>query len=181
LSSDFCRQFRSSVDITRFQSSHGPPSLHSSSPGQTFSFHKSSGYDLLNPPHIKRNVVKHAPIFGPDLWKRQKAVIADIENLFPVTRAALDADAQGSPCPIASIHTRIEHLVSEEELKSKDAAFKMQYLDLFPPDVPDVVDLPSDVLMNIKLKDELKPMVARAYSCPGRRHPSGLCGPQILR
>jgi hypothetical protein len=130
--------------------------LCSSSPGRTFSFHKSSGYDLLNPPHIKRNVVKPTPIFGPDLQKRQKAVIANIENLFPVTRTALDANAQGSPCPIASIHTRIEHLISEEELKSKDAVFKMQYLDLFLPDIPEVVDLPSDVLVNIKLKDELK-------------------------
>ena len=37
---------------------------------------------------------------------------------------------------------------------------------MFPADIPDVCHLPEDVLMNIKLRDEIKPMVARAYSCP---------------
>ena len=51
-------------------------------------------------------------------------------------------------------------------MRLKDAEFKARYLDLFPPDVPDVAELPDDVLMNVKLRDELKPMVAKAYSCP---------------
>jgi hypothetical protein len=46
-------------------------------------------------------------------------------------------------------------MVSEEVLKRKDALFKEQFLDLFPPDVPDVAELPDDILMNIKLKDEI--------------------------
>ena len=39
-------------------------------------------------------------------------------------------------------------------------------MDLFPPDIPDVAELPEDILMNVKLRDELKPMVAQAYLCP---------------
>lgn len=69
-------------------------------------------------------------------------------------------------CPVAAVQTQVETLVSVEQLRLKDAKFKAKYLDLFPPDVPDVCELPDDVLMNIKLKEELKPMVARAYSCP---------------
>jgi hypothetical protein len=63
------------------------------------------------------------------------------------------------------IQTRMECIITDEVLKRKDAQFKEQFLDFFPPDIPDVCDLPEDVLMNIKLKDEIKPMVARAYSC----------------
>jgi hypothetical protein len=51
-------------------------------------------------------------------------------------------------------------------LKQKDEKFKAQFKDLFPPDVPDFCDLLDDVLMNIKLRDKLKPMVACTYSCP---------------
>jgi hypothetical protein len=75
-------------------------------------------------------------------------------------------------CPIGAVRTCIETLVTEEQLRLKDAKFKAQYLDLFPPDIPDVANLPDDVLMNVKLKDELKPMVARAYSCP-RKYQEG--------
>jgi Reverse transcriptase (RNA-dependent DNA polymerase) len=64
------------------------------------------------------------------------------------------------------VRTRIETLVTDEVLKRKSELFKQQFLDLFPPDIPDVCELPDEVLMNIKLHDELKPMVARAYSCP---------------
>jgi hypothetical protein len=35
----------------------------------------------------------------------------------------------------------------------------------FPPDVPNIKDLSMDVLMNIRLKDEIKPMAAHAYLC----------------
>ena len=69
-------------------------------------------------------------------------------------------------CPVAVIHTHVKMLVLLEQLRLKDAEFKAQYLDLFPPDVPDICELPEDILMNIKLKEELKPMVADTYSCP---------------
>jgi len=55
----------------------------------------------------------------------------------------------------------IEALVTKEQLRLKDAEFKAQYLDLFPLGIPDVMELPDNVLMNIKLKDDLKPMVAQ--------------------
>ena len=69
-------------------------------------------------------------------------------------------------CPIGVVCTCIESLVTQEQLRLKDAKFKEHYLNLFPPDIPDVAELPDNILMNIKLCDELKPMVARAYSCP---------------
>ena len=68
--------------------------------------------------------------------------------------------------PIAAIRAQIECLISEEVLRLKDKQFKLQFCKLFPPDVPDICDLPDDILMNVKLKDILKPMVAHAYSCP---------------
>lgn len=128
---------------------------------------KKTGYDLTNPSIIKRTTIKPRPIFGPELKKLQKAVVADIATLFPKTVEQLDAaSATHRPCPIAAIRTRMEQLVTKEVLRRKDEVFKERFLDLFPPDVPDVSELPDDVLMNIKLKDEIKPMVARAYSCP---------------
>ena len=56
--------------------------------------------------------------------------------------------------------------MSEEVLHLKNGQFKIHFCELFPPDVPDVCDLPEDILMNVKLKDMIKPMVAHAYSCP---------------
>ena len=70
------------------------------------------------------------------------------------------------PCPIAAVQTHIEHLITDEVMWRKDAQFKECFLNLFPPNVPDIVDLPKDILMNMKLWDELKPMVEHAYSCP---------------
>jgi hypothetical protein len=60
----------------------------------------------------------------------------------------------------------MECIVTDEVLKRKDAQFKERFLDLFPPDIPDVCDLPEDVLMNIKLKDEIKPMVRELTLAP---------------
>jgi hypothetical protein len=121
---------------------------------------KVTGYDLLNPPTITCTVIKAKPRFGSELKKTQKAIIADIKSLFPQTLTSLDKSAQEHiACPIVAIRNRVEGLVSQEQLRLKDAKFKDCYLDLFPLDVPD------DVLMNIKLRDELKPMVARVYSC----------------
>jgi Reverse transcriptase (RNA-dependent DNA polymerase)/Aspartyl protease len=127
---------------------------------------KKTGYDLLNPTKIRRTIIKPKPRFGPELRTKQKNVITDIKSLFPRTCQTLDKAAEmHAPCPIAAVRDRIESLVTQQ-LRLKDAEFKARYLDLFPPDVPDVAELPDDVLMNIKLRDELKPMVARAYSCP---------------
>ena len=128
---------------------------------------KKTGYDLLNPPLISRTVIKPPLVFGPELKKQQKTVIADIKSLLPQTLQHLNTSAEAhKSCPVGVVRTRIESLVTQEQLRLKDAEFKAQYLDLFPPDVPNVTELLDDVLMNIKLKDELKPMVARAYSCP---------------
>ena len=91
--------------------------------------------------------------------KQQKAIIADIKSLLPQTLQNLNTAAQAhKPCLVGAVRTRIELLITPE--------FKAHYLDLFPPDVPNVIELPDDVLMNIKLKDKLKPMIAHAYSCP---------------
>src|SRR5882762_4668553 len=109
--------------------------------------------------------MKPCPTFGPELKKQQKAVISDIKALLHKTCKDLNNNAP-KLCPLGVVHTRIEALVTGEQLRLKDAEFKAQYLDLFPPDVPDVVDLPNDVLMSVKLRDDLKPMVAQAYSCP---------------
>jgi hypothetical protein len=128
---------------------------------------KKSGYDLLNPPALKRTTIKPRPRFSPELTKAQKLVIADIATLFLKTCEQLNKTAKDlNPCPVASIRTCMERIVTDEVLKRKDAQFKERFLDLFPPDIPDACDLPEDVLMNIKLKDEIKPMVAQAHSCP---------------
>jgi len=59
----------------------------------------------------------------------------------------------------------MEHLVTEKVLHHKDEQFKGHFAELFSPDVPNIKDLSMDALMNIRLKDEIKPMVAHAYSC----------------
>ena len=48
----------------------------------------------------------------------------------------------------------------------KSEAMKEEYIDMFPADIPDTCELPSEVLMKIKLRDDVTPMVAHAYSCP---------------
>ena len=70
---------------------------------------KVTGYDLLNPPMITRTVIKLKPRFGPELKKKQKAVIADIKSLFPQTLSLLNKSAQGHvACPIAAIRNHVE-------------------------------------------------------------------------
>ena len=128
---------------------------------------KKTGYDLINSTKIRRTIIKLKPRFGPELRTKQKNVITDIKSLFPRTCQTLNKAAEmHTPCPITVVRDRIESSVTQEQLRLKDAEFKACYLDLFPPDVPDVAELPDDILMNIKLRDELKPMVAKAYSCP---------------
>jgi hypothetical protein len=128
---------------------------------------KRSGYNLLNPPNINQIVVKPTPKFGPELKKLQKTVVADLKNLFPGTRKVLDnSTALATPSPVAAIRTRIECIVSDEALRMKSEAMKEEYIDIFPADIPDTCELPSEVLMKIKLRDDVTPMVARAYSCP---------------
>ena len=61
---------------------------------------------------------------------------------------------------------QIEQIVSDETLRKKGEDLKAEYIDIFPPDIHDTCQLPSEVLMRIKLHDEVKPMVAHAYSCP---------------
>ena len=104
---------------------------------------KVSGYDLLNPHVVKQSIIKPSPQFGPELKKLQKAIVADITTLFPTTRTSLDDPATAHlPSPIRAIGIHVENLVSEEVLKRKDELFKNRFFDLFPPDVPNVCDLP---------------------------------------
>ena len=70
------------------------------------------------------------------------------------------------PCPVAAIRSRIEQTVTDDTLRKKGEELKHEYSDIFPPDIPDTAELPDEVLMRIKLRDEITPMVARAYSCP---------------
>ena len=90
-----------------------------------------------------------------------------IATLFPKTCEQLNIKASNhDPCPVTTIRTWMEHLITDKVLRLKDVQFKEQFLELFPPDVPNVCDLPEDMLMNIKLKDKIKPMIACAYLCP---------------
>ncbi|KIM84433.1 hypothetical protein PILCRDRAFT_6103 [Piloderma croceum F 1598] len=128
---------------------------------------KNCGYNLLNPPLVERQINKPKPRFDPELKTLQKAVVADIKSLFPTTAAKLDKSTTSHlPCPIAAVRFRIEQLLSDDTLKQKGEDLKHEYLDIFPPNIPDTKELPSEVLMRIKLRDNVKPMVARAYSCP---------------
>jgi RNase H-like domain found in reverse transcriptase/Reverse transcriptase (RNA-dependent DNA polymerase)/Integrase zinc binding domain len=74
--------------------------------------------------------------------------------------------ASAVPCPIAAVRSRIEQIVTDDILAKKGEEFKQRYIDIFPPDIPNTAELPEDVLMKIKLCDDITPMVARAYSCP---------------
>jgi hypothetical protein len=128
---------------------------------------KKTGYDLLNPTPIKRSITKPTPRYGPELKKLQKKVIAEIKGLFLETRKTLDNAAKTpSICPIAAIQDHIEQIVSIDNLKQRSKILMDQYHDIFPPDIPDTCELPDDVLMKIKLHNDITPMVARAYSCP---------------
>ena len=53
-----------------------------------------------------------------------------------------------------TVQTYVEQLVTDEVLHQKDALFKEQFLELFPPNVPDVAELPKDVLINIKQRQD---------------------------
>src|SRR5882762_3206432 len=95
---------------------------------------KKSGYDLLNPVPIKRNIIKPDPVFRPELKKLQKSVVTDLQNLFPKTREHLDIVASDQlPCPIALVRSHMECLVTEEVLCRKDEQFKECFAELFPP------------------------------------------------
>lgn len=131
---------------------------------------KTSGYDLLNPPVIKHNVIKSPLPFGPE-YKALKATKKMVTSLFPTTRSHLDACATSvNVHPLATIHSRIEHLIACERLELLDAKYKSSYSDLFPADIPHVSELPQDVLMTIKLCNTQKPIVAHTYSCPHKYH-----------
>jgi hypothetical protein len=79
----------------------------------------------------------------------------------------LDSAAESIvPSPIVVVRSWIEQLVSEEVLRQKGEDMINEYRDIFPSDIPDTDKLPDDVLMKIKLCNNVKPMVARAYSCP---------------
>jgi hypothetical protein len=81
--------------------------------------------------------------------------------------AGLDHEAVvGNIHPVAAVCSHIENLVMVEKLNNMDLAYKLTYADLFPADIPNVLELPEDVLMTIKLHNTQKPMVAHAYSCP---------------
>lgn len=41
---------------------------------------KKNGYDLFNPPEIKWLIIKPKPVYGPELKKLQKTVVADIKK-----------------------------------------------------------------------------------------------------
>jgi hypothetical protein len=128
---------------------------------------KKMSYYLLNPPTITCTVIKPKLRFGPELQKLQKSVISEITDLLPHSCEKMDIEAVSLvPCPVAVIRTCMEAMVMDKVLKRKNELFKERFLNLFLPDIPDVCELPDNVLMNIKLCDELKPMVARAYSCP---------------
>ena len=88
-------------------------------------------------------------------------MITDLGTLLPKTQEGLDIIASDLLlCPVAMICSCIEHLITEEVLWLKDEQFKECFCKLFLLDVPDVIDLPDKVLMSVKLKDDLKPMVA---------------------
>ena len=86
---------------------------------------KKSGYDLLNLPALKCTTVKPRPHFRPKLRKAKKSVITDITTLFPKTCEQLNETAKDlNPCPMAMIRTHMEHIMTDEVLKWKDAQFK---------------------------------------------------------
>jgi hypothetical protein len=128
---------------------------------------KTSGYDLLNPPPITRNITKPRPRFGLELPQPQKSVVKDVTNLFPTTVSKLDNSmALAVPCPVAAILSRIEKITTDDALQMKGEDLKREYIDIFPPDIPDTAELPDKVFMKIKLRNEIILMVAHVYSCP---------------
>jgi len=64
--------------------------------------------------------------------------------------------------------TRTDSIGRNIEEKSEE--LKQEFIDIFPPDIPDTCELPLDILMKIKLRDDVTPMVACAYSCPKKYH-----------
>ena len=78
---------------------------------------KHFGYNLLNPPNITQNTIKLWPCFGPELKKLQKSIVADIGSLLLKMLRKLDmTTSSGDPCPIATIQTRMEVLVTDKVL-----------------------------------------------------------------
>jgi len=117
---------------------------------------KSTNFDILNPPEIKGTIIKPAPIFGPEehkaLQANKKTVVDNIKNLFPQMRTSLEQHTMSvSVHPVTAVCTHIENFLTKEKLRLLDAEFKNSYTDLFPTDILHVSELPTDVLMTIKL------------------------------
>ncbi|KAJ8468870.1 hypothetical protein ONZ45_g17089 [Pleurotus djamor] len=65
-----------------------------------------------------------------------------------------------------AIKDRIEVISFVEKLKVLDAEMKKEFADMFPDDIPPVKDLPGDVFHRFELKDPIKFVKNRSYSCP---------------
>jgi hypothetical protein len=67
------------------------------------------------------------------------------------------------PCPVAAVQSCIEQILTDNTLQKMGEDLKHEYIDIFPPDIPDTAELPDDVLMKIKLRDKMTLMVAHCY------------------
>lgn len=127
---------------------------------------KDANYDLLNP---EANLPKKSCVPSPPkMAALRHEVVRELKHILPEYKLLVDesCDPVNGVDIVAAVRQRIEILASEEQLRSRDAAIKHEFIDRFPADIPHNDSLPSDVLFRIKLKDANKVIQQRGYDCP---------------
>ncbi|KIK41443.1 hypothetical protein CY34DRAFT_85364, partial [Suillus luteus UH-Slu-Lm8-n1] len=120
---------------------------------------------LLGGPFLQHNKI----VIDHDLRTcKVKEQNYDLLNPHPTYKTMVDdsCDPVNGIDLIAAVRQRITILASDEELKRRDSAIKVEYADRFPADIPHNDSLPSDVLFRIRLKDANKTIQQRGYDCP---------------
>ncbi|KIK38836.1 hypothetical protein CY34DRAFT_90294, partial [Suillus luteus UH-Slu-Lm8-n1] len=127
---------------------------------------KDDDYDLLNP---EANLPKKSCVPSPPkMAALRHEVVRELKHILPEYKLLVDESCEplNGVDIVAAVRQHIEILASDEQLRSRDAAIKHEFIDRFPADIPHNDSLPSDVLFRIKLKDANKVIQQRGYDCP---------------
>ena len=130
---------------------------------------KINCYDLLNPPCISP-----PPPPKPRMKEQLKRTKADkklvLAELMMVCHDRLK-DKKLQPEKVkdfnvaSAIRDRIDVLVSQEKMASREATLKAEYKDIFEP-IPHANELPRDVVAEIQIKNAEKTIKSRSYPSP---------------
>ena len=120
---------------------------------------KNSNVDLLGPlpappsRPVPRTHKRHSP-----------GTIQDIRDFCEMSISVPTPKA--SVCAVMEARMQVQDFASMPDLHLWNERLKAEFNDLFPEDIPHVNNLPDDVYHRFHLKEHLKVMKPRQYSCP---------------